>query len=448
MNFTKKIKLKLKDIYDSLASRNDFKKNILNAFPFWIGAVITGLISVIYAKLFSFAELGTQYIFHLSKWLFFIVTPLSFLSAWFLVIKFAPFSRGSGIPQVSAAIELTNPRNNHKVSKLLSIRVAFIKIMSSLLMIFGGGIIGREGPTIQISASIFKKINEWLPHWYPKISKQNMIVTGAAAGLASAFNTPLGGIVFAIEELTKTHFNYFKSALLTGVIIAGLTALNILGPYLYLGYPQLNDISSWIVLMVIPVSIITGLLGSSMGKIILFIISKKSILKSTFQKASYILICALIIASFAVIFGKETLGSGKELMVNALFTNNKHLEWYIPLCRIFGTIISFSTGAAGGIFAPSLSAGACFGAVFSGWMHLSYNATNLIVLCGMVGFLTGITRSPFTSFILVMEMTNNHGIIFHLMFAALLANLFAAIITKRSFYDHLKDKFIDEVNIN
>lgn len=93
-------------------------------------------------------------------------------------------------------------------------------------MVFGGGVIGREGPTIQISASIFKTIGDYLPAWYPKISRRNMIVTGAAAGLAAAFNTPLGGIVFALEELTKTHFSYFKSALLTGVIISGLTALN------------------------------------------------------------------------------------------------------------------------------------------------------------------------------------------------------------------------------
>src|SRR5204862_7590635 len=105
----------------------------------------------------------------------------------------------------------------------------------------------REGPTIQISGSIFKKINDLLPAWYPKISKRNMIVTGAAAGLAAAFNTPLGGIVFAIEELTKTHFSFFKSALLTGVIIAGLTALHFLEPYLYLGYLKLDVVSVWMI---------------------------------------------------------------------------------------------------------------------------------------------------------------------------------------------------------
>ena len=122
-----------------------------------------------------------------------------------------------------AAIELANPKHNYKVDTLLNIRIIIVKVASSIVMALGGGIIGREGPTIQIAGSVFRKINEWLPAWWPKVSKRNMIMTGAAAGLAAAFNTPLGGIVFAVEELTKTHISYFKTALFTAVIIAGLT---------------------------------------------------------------------------------------------------------------------------------------------------------------------------------------------------------------------------------
>lgn len=103
-----------------------------------------------------------------------------------------------------------------------------------------------------------------------------MLVTGAASGLAAAFNTPLGGIVFAIEELTKTHFSLFRSALLTGVIIAGLTALNFLGPYLYLGYPDLKNLSFWLLVMVIPLALVTGYAGNGMGHIILSVFKKSS----------------------------------------------------------------------------------------------------------------------------------------------------------------------------
>ena len=445
MSIFNKTRKQLKSKFDAIDNTR-FKNDLLNALPFWLGAFITGVIAVFYARLFSWAEEGTYYIFHKAGWLFFIITPLSFLLALWLVLKFAPFAKGSGIPQVSASIELSIPKHTYKVDRLLGFRVLIVKILSSLMMVFGGGIVGREGPTVQISATIFKKINDFLPKWYPKISKRNMIVTGAAAGLASAFNTPLGGIVFAIEELTKTHFSFFKSALLTGVIIAGLTALNFSGPYLYLGYPPISDIPSWIILVIIPVALITGIAGSGMGKIILFIFEKKKSLKKNYQKYIYAVVCGLVIASLAIFIDHRTFGSGKSIMVTTLFTDQKHLEWYIPILRIVGPIVSFSTEAAGGIFAPSLSAGASIGAVIAGWFHLSPAATNLIILCGMTGFLAGITRSPFTASILVLEMTNTHSIIFYIMLTALVANLIAGLISRHSFYDHLKDKYIDEIH--
>lgn len=447
MNLISKTKQLLKTKYDSLHSNPRIKNNFLNAVPFWSGAFITGVTAVLYANLFSWAEEGTHYLYLRAPWSFFIITPLCFLLALWLIKHFAEYARGSGIPQVTAAIELTNPKHNYKVNKLLNLKVLFIKILSSLVMVFGGGVVGREGPTIQISATIFKKINDFLPAWYPKISRRNMIVTGAAAGLASAFNTPLGGIVFAIEELTKIHFSFFKSALLTGVIIAGLTALHFLGPYLYLGYPLLNDIPGWVILAIIPVAVMTGVGGSGMGRVILYIFKKKSALRKKYQQYIYVIICGLIIAALAIFIDHRTFGSGKEIMVTTLFTGNKQLEWYIPVLRIVGPIVSFSTGAAGGIFAPSLSAGASIGAVVAGWFHLAGPATNLIILCGMTGFLTGITKSPFTSSILVLEMTNSHNIIFYIMLTALLANLVANLISRHSFYDHLKDQYIREIHL-
>lgn len=441
----KKIKSRLKSKYDSI-DNTSFKINLLNALPFWGGAIITGLVSVLYATLFSLAEDGSMYLFHHVKWLFFILTPLCFVIASWVVIRYSPFAGGSGIPQVTAAIELTNPRQKHKVRDLLSLRVIFIKIASSLTMIFGGGAIGREGPTIQISASIFKKINDILPEWYPKISKRNMIVTGAAAGLASAFNTPLGGIVFAIEELTKTHFSYFKSALLTGVIIAGLTALNILGPYLYLGYPHTENIAKWLIIVVFPVAIISGVAGAGLGRMILYVLEKKRAMKKRYQILIFAGFCGLILAFLAIYIDYDAFGSGKVIMQASLFTNDKHVEWYIPILRIIGPLLSFSTGAAGGIFAPSLSLGASIGAFISSFLSLSPSEINLLVLCGMVGALTGITRSPFTSSILVIEMTNDHGMIFYLMLTALFSNLIANLFSRHSFYDHLKDRFIEDVH--
>ena len=210
------------------------------------------------------------------------------MAAWWIVIKFSPYARGSGIPQVMASIDLATPKYIDKVNKLLSIPVIIVKMLSSLVLALGGGVIGREGPTIQIAGSIFRKINQWLPKWWPKISKRNMIMTGAAAGLAAAFNTPLGGIVFAVEELTKTHISYFKTALFTAIIIAGLTAQAFLGPYLYLGYPTVNNLSSYIIFIVVGVAIIAGLMGSIMSKLILGLLQWKSKFRFKYQHILYI----------------------------------------------------------------------------------------------------------------------------------------------------------------
>jgi len=445
IQFFTQFRERLKSKFDSF-DNTALKLNFLNALPFWIGAIITGLISVLYATLFAFAEDAAAYIFDKADYLFFIISPLAFILAYWLVAKYSPFAGGSGIPQVTAAIELTNPKQKHKVRGLLSFRVIAIKIASSLTMIFGGAAIGREGPTIQISASIFKKINDLLPDWYPKVSKRNMIVTGAAAGLASAFNTPLGGIVFAIEELTKTHFSYFKSALLTGVIISGLTALNILGPYLYLGYPDTSNISKWLILAVIPVALIAGVAGSGMGKMILFILDKKKFIRRKAALIIYAGLCGFILAILAIYVDESAFGSGKEIMQSKLFTDNKSVEWYVPVLRLVGPVLSFVSGAAGGIFAPSLSLGASIGAYVAEFFNVTNAEINLLILCGMVAALTGITRSPFTSSILVIEMTNDHGMIFYIMITALAANLIATLVSKRSFYDHLKDRFVAEVH--
>jgi H+/Cl- antiporter ClcA len=445
MGTFRKLRYFFKRSFDKIRNER-FKNNLLQAIPFWIASLLTGLLAVLYAKLFAYAEYGTSYIIRHYAWLLFIVTPLCFIVAWWVVVKFAPYARGSGIPQVMASIELATPRDDHKVNKLLSIRIVIVKMFSSLVMVFGGGVIGREGPTIQIAGSVFRKVNQWLPKWWPKISKRNMIMTGAAAGLAAAFNTPLGGIVFAVEELTKTHISYFKTALFTAIIIAGLTAQALLGPYLYLGYPVVDKASSYIFFGVIAVAILAGLAGSITSKIILALLRWKSKFRLTYQHVLYVVVCALIIAAIAYFFDTRILGSGKELMTHALFTTDKYSSWYVPGLRMGGSVLSFTTGSAGGVFAPSLSAGASIGSVISGWMHLSETDANLLILSGMVGFLTGITRTPFTAAILVLEMTDRHNVILHLMLAGMTANLVSYLVDRHSLYDHLKYQYIHDVN--
>ncbi|SDI90176.1 chloride channel protein [Chryseobacterium jejuense] len=439
------IRRSIKKSFDNIRNEQ-LKHNLLQAIPFWIGSVITGFFAVLYAQVFAWGEHLMNFIFDWHAWMIFIIAPIGFVLSWWLVKEFAPNAKGSGIPQVMAAVELANPKEHKKIRSLLSLKIIIFKIVSSVILVIGGGAVGREGPTIQIAGSVFRKVNEYLPDWWPKISKKNMIMTGAAAGLAAAFNTPLGGIVFAVEELSKTHINYFKTALFTAVIIAGLTAQTLAGSYLYLGYPKTNDVSLMVMFPIVLVAATAGIMASQLSVMMLKINGwKKKTLKTDRANVVFLVVCALIIASIAYFINREILGSGKEIMERVLFTKDKHEDWYVPILRMLGPALSFTSGGAGGIFAPALSAGASIGSVISGVIHLTPNETNVVVLGGMVAFLTGITRAPFTSAIIVLEMTDRHSLIFHLMLAGMVSSIASILVSRHSLYDVLKVNFLTEL---
>lgn len=438
-------RLRLKKFLDKTIETNTrLKYQFLQFVPFLIASTFTGIAAFLYSKIFSYSENLSWYIYNQNRFYIFIITPISFLLSWWLAKRFAPNAKGSGIPQVMAAVELCKPKTNHLIEQFVSLKIIAIKILSSVVKVVGGGILGREGPTIQVSSSIFNQVYKWLPKWWTPISQKNILIAGAASGLAAAFNTPLGGIIFAIEELSKFHIKHYKSPLFTAVIIAGLTAQGLGGTYLYLGYPKLS-IEGWTAIFgVLIVSIISGYFGSKMCVILLQVIKFFASLKNDFRQASGVVFCALIVATFIFFFGTEAMGSGKEVMERILFTNNKSIEWYLPFVRMNSLIATFSFGGAGGIFAPSLSSGACFGALVAQLLHLTGGNADLLILIGMTAFLTGVTRAPFTSAIIIFEMTDRHSIIFFLLVGAIISNLIASFIDKHSFYDNLKEIYLKD----
>ncbi len=432
-----------KFVFD-IITNEELKINFLQAIPFWIASLLTGLIAVGYTRLFSFSEGLLLSAMEYNRASIFVMTPICMLLAWYIV-KLAPMARGSGIPQVMAAIDLSSSRHERMINVLLNIKVVIVKIISSLFMVLGGAAIGREGPTIQIAGSVFRFVNKYTPKSWPQLSQKSFVLTGAAAGLAAAFNTPLGGIVFAIEELAKIHISFFRTALFTAVIISGLTAQGLLGPYLYLGYPDVRNLPLITYAGVIIAAIVAGLLGALMGKAILRIMRWKKTL-GHLQSVAFILAAGLFISVIAYFFNEQVLGSGKELMNGLLFTANKSASWDTVAARFAGSVLAFNVGAAGGVFAPSLAAGAAVGAFICDILHVSTAANaNILILSGMVGFLTGVTRTPFTSAILVLEMTDRHSVIFHLMLASLVSNVAALIVDKHSLYEQLKKGYVDEV---
>ena len=437
---------RIEHFFESLHHTNTkLREQLFQSIPFWFASAVTGLLAYLYYLIFRYTEDVFLEITKIYRWSVFVITPIAFVISWWLVNKYAPFSKGSGIPQVMAAIETSDVNQKHFARKLLGIRIIFIKIISSAFKVLGGGVVGREGPTIQISSSVFHVVYRYLPKWWKPISQKNILIAGAASGLAAAFNTPLGGIIFAIEELSKFHIKTYRSSLFVAVVIAGMVAQTLGGSYLYLGYPKLVT-SGWTVYIgVLLVAALTGFLGAKVGDYLLYTVLFVKKHKKRYQQLLIIFVAALMVASSFYFLGSDTIGSGKELMERTLFTSNKNVEWYVPLVRIAGLLGTFGFGGAGGIFAPSLSIVASVGALMASWLELSANNTNLLIVIGMTAFLTGITRSPFTSAIVVIEMTDRHSAIFFLMLAAVIASAMAYMVSKKSFYDHMKEIFIDEI---
>lgn len=368
------------------------------------------------------------------------MSPVVFFVAWFIVYKYAPEASGSGIPQIMAANEMDYKDGNVPIiDRLLSIRTGVVKIISSLLCAVGGGAIGREGPTLQICTSIFHFFGQQIRKFAPKTGEHVLVVAGAAAGLASAFNTPLGGIVYAIEELGLVHFHKIRTALISGVIVSGLVAQWILGTYLFLGFPKLSIVN----FAFLPVAMLNGALcgiaGAIFGKVLLYLLKRRLSIVSFSKLAMLTCACGLILAGFAVL-DSRIAGPGLGV-VNDLLFHDQFSDIKLILMRFFGTIISYLSGAAGGIFSPSLVVGATIGSYLSTFVGQDH--ANLMVLLGMIGFLTGVTRTPFTSFILVLEMTDRHSAIFPMMLASLVAHWVSKFVDKISFYEHVKERYVN-----
>jgi H+/Cl- antiporter ClcA len=407
----------------------------LQAVGLWSAALATGGLAVLYASAFrSIESQAVQLIGFDPRWSF-ALGPPGFLGAWWLVRRFAPEAGGSGIPQVMAAAELPYDMNNSRfIDRLLGMRTAGVKIVSSLLCLAGGGAIGREGPTLQVGSAIFHFFGVQVRRFYPASDERTWVIAGSAAGLASAFNTPLGGIVYAIEELAITHFHRIRTALFSAVIISGLVSQVVLGSYLYLGYPVLKPMHASVWPFVFITGIVSGIAGAAFSRSLIYLLAYKRRLKKPVWFGAFALGCGVVCAALNY-YSVENLGPGTPL-INRILFSGEMATWAMTFSRMLATAVAYVSGAAGGVFSPSLTIGACLGS------KIAYLAgipnSNLLAMLGMIGFLTGLTQTPFTSFILVLEMSDRHSAIFPMMVTALAANAASRLISNHSFYELVK----------
>lgn len=385
----------------------------------WLSAICAGLAVVLFAKL---AELALAFFFGtvaVHGWLPFLVAPAIGMGVVWLTNRHFPGSQGSGIPQVIAATRLA--ANGHGVGHLVSLRIAFGKIVLGTAALAGGFAAGREGPSVQVAASIMHFFHRFLP--FTRVLRlSDLILAGGAAGVAAAFNTPLAGIVFAVEELGRKLEARTSGVVLSTIIVSGLVAIAIQGNYNYFGHLKIGDVDRAIVLPVLLASLTCGLLGGLFSRLLLSPQTHREFPLWKWRAAHPVLFagaCGLVVALVGWASGGISYGSG-YIVTSRAVGQEVVLPWYAPLARCLATVVSYYSGIPGGIFAPSLAIGAAVGSWGSHLLGLDRNSIFIIALC-MAGFLAAVTQSPITSAIIVMEMIDGHSMVISLMAVALIA---------------------------
>jgi H+/Cl- antiporter ClcA len=393
---------------------------------FWLGAIAVGLAAVYYARLIdwgynTFLEQQRE-----RPWLPLLLTPaIAAVAAW-LTRRFFRGAEGSGIPQVIATLH-TKPGETGE--RLLTFRILFGKILVSFLGILGGFTIGREGPTVQVGAALMFNLRRLYPRSNALIERQ-LVLAGAAAGLSAAFNTPLAGIVFAIEELTRSFEARTSGVLITAIIIAGVIALGLNGNYTYFGTINVGaHFPDLLALAVLLTAVVTGIAGGIFGWLLL---NTARWLPAPLRKLNaerpvvFAALCGLVIAVVGLISGGTTFGSGYS-EARGLLDGREQLSMFYPLLKMVSMVGSYLPGIPGGIFAPSLSIGAGFGNV----LHTVFNGMELqmLIALAMVGYMAAVTQSPITSFVIVVEMINGHALVISLMATALISSRVSALFT-------------------
>lgn len=401
---------------------------------FWAGAVVVGLIASGFAISTLYAEEGFHTLLEYGDWVPFILCPVGLVIVSWLTRKFFPGSQGSGIPQSIAALQLSEHTSR---TVLLSFRIAFGKILLTLFGLFSGASIGREGPTVHIGAAIMFSLGRFakFPHHY---MDRGLILAGGAAGIAAAFNTPLAGILFAVEEMGRSFEERTSGVLLTGVFIAGITAVAIQGNYSYFGTTSAGLQASQMLVPVLVCGIVGGLLGGIFSTIL---IQGSKYLAPVMQRRPVIVaaLCGLGIAGAGFLSGNTAYGTGYE-EASSILTGTSTLPENYPLMKMLATIFSYLSGIPGGIFAPSLATGAGVGAEIAGWMPSM--PVSAIIILGMVGYFTGVVQTPITAFVIVMEMTDNQELLLPLMATALIAYATSRFVCPQPIYRELAKSFL------
>jgi H+/Cl- antiporter ClcA len=354
-------------------------------------------------------------------------TPLcAGLIVW-LTRRYAIGAAGSGIPQVMASLDASVAPA--KRGLFVSLRLSVAKIILTSFGLLAGLSLGREGPSVQVAAGIMLAARRYLPK-RSSVTAHGLLVAGGAAGIAAAFNTPLAGVMFAIEELSRSPEQRNSGLIVTSIVLAGMISVSVYGNSTYFGMIHATGINIPLLFPALLVVLLSGLAGGIFSRLLLVSLTGSGTDKvSRFRKnfpVRFAVGCGLAVAIIGVVTNGATFGSGYTHTRNMIDGSEQVGAIYL-LLKFCATWFTAWSGVPAGIFAPSLAIGAALGNDIAMITHHPH-APALIAM-GMVGFLAAATQAPLTSFIIVMEMVDGHTMVLSLMACALMSNTIARLLS-------------------
>ncbi|QKV55272.1 chloride channel protein [Comamonas antarctica] len=360
-------------------------------------------------------------------WLVLFWMPAVTAAAVWLTRRWAPGAAGSGIPQVVVALDPALDTSLR--ARFVSLWLSFAKMTLSTLGFAAGLSIGREGPSVQVAAGVMHHARRWLG---PKsgISSHALLVAGGAAGIAAAFNAPLAGVVFAIEELSRKLESRSSGLIIAAIVLAGLMGVSAFGNLSYFGRIQVPKLSWDALLPGLCVTLACGVLGGLFAKLLAQSLTAAPERLNRWRARFPIRFAAagaLAVAVIGLATGGATFGAGSEAVKHMLVGQADVPELYVTL-KFIATWLSAWVGIPGGIFAPSLSIGAGVGHNVAELM--GPQIAPALIAMGMAAFLAAVTQAPLTAFIIVMEMVDGHAMVLSLMASAMLASLVSRMLAR------------------
>lgn len=376
-------------------------------------------------------------------WAAFIVIPLAFALLRWLTMRYAPNASGSGIPQVIGALSM--PPGAAQTS-LVSMRQTLWKIPLTFLGLAAGASAGREGPSVQVGAALMLAWgNFWLRRGVPLrgFRANELIAAGAAGGLAAAFNAPLAGVIFAIEELGRGTALRWQRLVLISVLAAGFLVVAVDGNNPYFGTFTGETLPRNMLLWVVLCGLINGALGGIFSRLLSKGVSGSAPVTWRAWIRRHPLYTAaamgLVLACLGALSGGTVYGTGYAV-AGDLLSGNGEAPTGFGLAKLGATVASYWAGIPGGIFTPALTTGAGIGQHIWELVGGDVDRRVLVLIC-MAAFLAAATQAPLTASVIVMEMTGSQPMLFWLLLGALSASLVARQFCPRPFYHFAAGRF-------